>query len=79
MCKCGGFCAISGVATWGFFALLLSLLNVSNALVNALWLTILMSVAFVTCPVLNKKLAEGCTCKVCNPGAEKPKPKKGKK
>ena len=80
MCgKCGGFCVISGVATWGFFALLLNLLNVGGALLNALWLTILLFVAFATCPVLNKKLAEGCTCGVCSPKAEKLKLKKGKK
>ena len=59
MCgKCSNRCFISAIATWGFFALLLTLLDVGNALVNAIWLTLLISAAIFFCPVMNPKLAE---------------------
>lgn len=64
MCKsCFGGCLISAIATWGFFALLLTLLNIGNALINAIWLTILVCVAIFCCPVMNQKLAECCMIK----------------
>ena len=61
MCKiCFGGCLISAIATWGFFALLLTLLNVGDALVNAIWLTLLVSAAMVFCPLMSQKLSECC-------------------
>ena len=61
MCKsCFGGCLISAIATWGFFALLLTLLNVGDALINAIWLTLLISAAIVFCPLIQPKLAECC-------------------
>lgn len=64
MCKnCFGGCLISAVAAWGFFALLLKLLNVAGAWINALWLTLLVSAAIFFCPVMNAKLAECCKLK----------------
>lgn len=60
MCKnCIGGSLISAVATWGFFALLLTLLNVAAAGVNAIWLTLLVFVAMISCPIMNPKI---CTC-----------------
>jgi len=52
--------AVSLIATWGFFALSLTLLNVANALVNAIWLTLLICVAAICCPVMNPKIAQCC-------------------
>ncbi|MFH0868108.1 MAG: hypothetical protein V1831_02240 [Candidatus Woesearchaeota archaeon] len=64
MCKnCFGRCIASAIATWGFFALLLSLLSVRNALANAVWLTLLIFAAVYYCPVINPKLAECCAVK----------------
>lgn len=64
MCKsCLGRCLISGIATWGFFALLLKLLNVGDAYLNAVWLTLLVSVAMFFCPVMNPKFTECCEAK----------------
>lgn len=61
MCKqCVGCCMISAIATWGFFALLLKLLNVANAGVNAVWLTLLILVAVCCCFLMNPKLAQCC-------------------
>lgn len=61
MCKgCFGGCIISALATWGFFALLLTLLAVKDAFVNAIWLTLLLSVAMVSCPLVHQKLTECC-------------------
>ena len=61
MCKsCGGYSIISLLATWGFFALLLNLLNVANAGVNAIWLSLLAIVAMFCCPVMNPKIANCC-------------------
>jgi len=51
---------VSGIATWAFFALLLRLLNVANAGINAIWLTLLIFVAVICCPIMNPKIA-GCT------------------
>ena len=57
MCKrCAGYGIVSVVASWGFFALLLTLLNVANAGINAIWLTLLVFVATISCPVMNPKL-----------------------
>ena len=68
MCKtCGICCLVSGVATWGFFALLLTLLNAANALVNAIWLTLLICIAAACCPVMNPKIAECCQVKPKKP------------
>lgn len=64
MCKgCVGSYLISSVATWGFFASLLSLLKVENALVNSVWLTLLIFVAIVYCPVVNTDIAKKCKMK----------------
>ncbi|MBL7054425.1 hypothetical protein ISS05_01555 [Candidatus Woesearchaeota archaeon] len=64
MCKgCFGKCFISAIATWGFFALLLRLLNAANPWVNAIWLTLLVSLAMVCCPLMGKNLSECCTFK----------------
>lgn len=61
MCgKCAGYGLISAVATWGFFALLLTLLGVANALVNAIWLALLIFAATISCPVMNPKIATCC-------------------
>lgn len=63
MCKiCGGCCLVSAIATWGFFAVLLNALNAVRPGLNALWLTLLVSVAMVCCPVINQKIVECCTC-----------------
>ncbi len=63
MCKsCAGKCVISGLATWAFFALVLDLLGVVNPGINGLFLTVLMSVAMVTCPIMNPKIPDKCTC-----------------
>ncbi len=72
MCgKCAGYGLVSAGATWGFFALLLTLLSVTNALVNAIWLTLLVFVATMSCPVMNPKIANCCQAKK----VEKPKKK----
>ena len=64
MCKnCFGGCLVSVIAAWGFFALLLNLLNVANAGINAIWLTLLISAAIFFCPVMNPKIAECCQVK----------------
>ena len=64
MCtKCQGYYLISAIATWAFFALLLSILNATNALLNAVWLTIFACIAVSCCPVCNPKVAECCTAK----------------
>jgi len=64
MCKnCFGGCFVSAIATLGFFALLLTLLNIGNALVNAIWLTLLIFVAMCCCPMLYPKLYECCIVK----------------
>lgn len=61
MCKnCFGRCFVSAIATWGFFALFLKLLNVGDAYLNAVWLTLLVSVAIFFCPVMNPKLTDCC-------------------
>jgi len=61
MCKnCFGPCIVSAIATWGFFALLLTLLAVKDAFMNAIWLTLLLSVAMISCPLVHQKLAECC-------------------
>ncbi len=71
MCKtCGIFCSVSAVATWGFFAVLLAVLGGVKPLVNSIWLTLLLSVAMISCPVMNPHLHDKCTCMV------KPKKKK---
>jgi hypothetical protein len=72
MCKrCVSCCLISVLATWAFFALLLDLLGVVKAGVNAVWLTLLISLVICSCPVMNSKLAQYCECKKV--------PNKGKK
>ena len=73
MCKkCISCGAVSVIATWGFFALLLTLLNAANALVNAIWLTLLICVATACCPVMNPNIAECCQVKPKKP-SNKPK------
>ena len=64
MCKsCFVNCAVSAIATWGFFAMLLKLLNVGDFYLNAVWLTLLVSAAMFFCPVMNHKLADCCEVK----------------
>ncbi|MBW2989414.1 hypothetical protein KY358_03790 [Candidatus Woesearchaeota archaeon] len=58
--KCFGSGLISAIATWGFFALLLTLLKVENAQVNAVWLTLLAVAAVFFCPVMNKDILKCC-------------------
>lgn len=72
MCKtCGTFGLVSVAATWGFFAVLLSVLGAVKPLVNSIWLTLLIFAATITCPAINPYIQEHCTCEV--------KPKKKKK
>ncbi len=61
MCqKCVSCCLIALLAIWAFFALLLDLLGVVNNGINAVWLTLLISLAIYCCPVMNSKLAQYC-------------------
>ena len=55
-----GRCFVSIIATWGFFALLIRLLNVADPFVNAIWLTLLVSVAMFFCPVMNPNFTDFC-------------------
>jgi len=55
---------VSAVATWGFFAVLLNALNAVRPALNALWLTLLVSVAIICCPLMSPIVQEYCTCKV---------------
>ena len=61
--NCFGGCFVYGIATWGFFALLLTLLGIENALVNAIWLALLIGVAIACCPIINPRLSECCIVK----------------
>ncbi len=84
MCKkCIRSCLISGIATWGFFALLLTLLGAYKPGINALWLTILVSIAICCCPLMDPDSAECCRSWLKNllknkKVAEKPKVQKKK-
>ena len=51
-----GWSIASGMATWGFFALLLDVLRVSDSGLNAMLLTILLFLAIFSCPVMNPKI-----------------------
>lgn len=51
---------LSSLATWAFFVLLLNLLNVQNPGIYGLFLTVLIFVAAITCPICNP---EGCSVK----------------
>lgn len=64
MCKyCTGCGLVSIIATWAFFALLLKLLGVANAGINALLLTLLIFVAVMYCPIMNPNIAKCCKTK----------------
>lgn len=64
MCKrCARYGLVSTIAAWAFFAVLLKLLGVANAGINAIWLTLLMFIAILFCPVMNPKIIECCTGK----------------
>ena len=62
MCKnCVRTCVASTIATWGFFAVLLSFLGISNYPIKAIWLTILIFLAMFSCPLMNPKIMQCCT------------------
>lgn len=64
MCKtCCGSGLVSVVATWAFFALLLSYLGIASVGLKAIWLTILMCIAAFCCPICNPKIGECCQAK----------------
>lgn len=64
MCKnCMGYSLLSAIATWLFFVVLLNLLNVANAGLNALLLTLLIFVAMLSCPIMNPGIAQCCVTK----------------
>jgi hypothetical protein len=59
MCKhCIWHCVLSTIATWAFFALLLSALGGANSSMNAIGLTILLFIAMYSCPLMNPKLLQ---------------------
>ena len=59
MCKhCVGHLVVSTIATWGFFALLLSSMGATNSAIKAIGLTILIFIAMFSCPLMNPKLIQ---------------------